>query len=144
MENNRSINNSPAIQLRTNRGLAKFFFLSLITLGIYAIVVMSHISTEINEIASKHDHRRTMHFCLLVFLINGLTLGIASLIWNHNLSDRIGNELRYRNIQYSFGAGTWWGWGIFGIMLLFIGPFIYIYKLMNAMNLLCADYNERG
>ena len=46
--------------LRTNRGLAKFFFLSLITFNIYGIVVMSHISTEINQIASKNDGKNTM------------------------------------------------------------------------------------
>ena len=38
---------SPAVQLPTNRSLLKFILLSIITLGIYGLVVM----TEINTIA---------------------------------------------------------------------------------------------
>ena len=39
---------SPAVQLPTNRSLLKFILLSIITLGIYGLVVMTKISTEIN------------------------------------------------------------------------------------------------
>lgn len=42
---------SPAVQLPTNRSLLKFILLSIITLGIYGLVVMTKISTEINTIA---------------------------------------------------------------------------------------------
>ena len=92
--------------LRTNRGLAKFFFLSLITFNIYGIVVMSHISTEINQIASKNDGKNTMHYCLVYFIFSWLTLGIVPLIWYNNISSRIGNELIRRKIPYQFNAGT--------------------------------------
>lgn len=134
---------APTIQLRTHRSLLKYFFLSLITLGIYRIVVMSHISSEINYIASKYDHRNTPHYCLVYFLLSWLTLGIYPLVWFSNLSSRIGGELVRRNIPYSFGAGTFWGWDFFGIIII-VGPFIYIHKLFKAMNLLCSDYNKRG
>ena len=63
--------NAPAMQLRTDRGLIKMIFLSLITFGIYSIVVESHISEELNLIASRHDGRRTMHFCLIYFIFSG-------------------------------------------------------------------------
>ena len=135
--------NSPAVQLRTNRGLAKFFFLSLITFGIYGIVCMSHISTEINDIA-KRDGKHTMHYCLIYFLFSWMTLGIASLVWYHRLSKRIGAELCDRNLPYNFGAGTYWGWGFFGSFLFGIGSFVYFHKLMKAMNTLAADYNVKG
>ena len=41
---------SPAVQLPTNRSLLKFVLLSIITLGIYGLVVMTKISTEINTL----------------------------------------------------------------------------------------------
>ena len=47
---------------RTNRGLLKFLLLSLITFGIYGIVVMTHISMEIDTIASPRDHKNTMNY----------------------------------------------------------------------------------
>lgn len=137
-------NRNQRTSLRTNRGLAKFFFLSLITLGIYGIVVMSHISNEINDIASKYDGKHTMHYCLVYFVFSWLTIGIVPLVWYHRISKRIGMELVRRRLPYSFGSGTFWGWSFFGTLLLGIGPLIYTHKLMKAMNILAADYNERG
>lgn len=134
---------APAAQLSTSRGLLKFILLSLITFGIYGIVAMSKVSTDINIIASRYDGRKTMHYCLVTFVFSWLTLGIYPLIWMHNLCDRIGNELHRRSIFYSFGPSTFWLWGILGSLIV-VGPFIYGHKLFKAMNLLSADYNQRG
>ncbi len=136
-------NQSPINKLRTNRSLAKMFFLSLVTFGIYGLVVMCHISSEINLIAFKHDGKKTMHYALVYFIFSWLTFGILPLVWTSNLCARIGRELRTRNINYNFGAGTFWLWKILGLWIV-CGPFIYTHKLMKAMNLLAADYNVRG
>ena len=125
------------------RSLLKFILLSLVTFGIYSIVVMSSISTDINTIASRYDGKKTMHYCLVLFVLSGLTLGIFPLIWNHQLSERIGNELTRRGIDFQFGAKTFWLWGVLGSFIL-VGPFIYTHKLLQSMNLLCEDYNVRG
>ena len=121
----------------------KYFFLSIITLGIYGIVLMSHVSTEINKIATKHDGRRTIHYCLVLFVFSWLTLGIYPLIWYTNLCSRMGDELDRRNLNYSFGPGHYWGWCIFGAFIL-VGPFIFFHQFFKSMNLLCNDYNIRG
>lgn len=134
----------PVVQLKTNRGWLKTFLLGLITLGIYPIVMYSGISSDINTIASRYDGKKTMHYCLLYFIVAPITLGIGNLVWCHNISARIGNELARRGISYSFGAGSFWGWNILGAFLFGIGPFIYLHKLCKAMNLLCADFNARG
>ena len=135
---------APMCKLKTNRGLIKYLFLSVITCGIYAIVTMSDVTEDINIVASRYDGKRTMHYCLIAFLFSWLTLGIAPLVWVHRMCDRIGNELARRGIAYRFGAGAFWGWNIFGTLLLLTGPFIYRYKLLKAMNQLCEDYNARG
>ncbi len=137
------MSSGPVGRLKTNRGLLKYILLSLITFGIYGIVAMSSISTDINLIAGRYDGKKTMHFCLVAFLFSWLTFGIVPLVWYHNLSARIGSELSRRGISYSFGAGSYWGWAILG-SIIFIGPFVYIHKLMKAMNLLSADYNAKG
>lgn len=134
---------APVGQLSTNRGLFKFIILSMLTFGIYGLVIMSNISTDINTIASRYDGRKTMHYCLLVFVVTWLTLGLAPLFWFHRISKRIGCELDRRRIPYSFGAGSFWGWNIFGSLIL-IGPFVYCHKLFKAMNLLCRHYNIHG
>jgi hypothetical protein len=97
-------------QLKTNRGLLKFILLSIITVGIYGIVVMTAISKDINTIASKYDGKKTMHYCLVIFVFSWLTVGIVPIVWSHKISNRIGYELNRRGINYSFSAGTFWGW----------------------------------
>ena len=132
------------VPLRTNRRLLKLVLLNLVTFGIYGIVLFSGISSDINTIASRFDGKKTMHYCLLRFLVGPFTLGIGALVWHHRLCNRIDDELRRRGIAYRFGAGAFWGWNIFGTLLLLTGPFIYRYKLIKAMNQLCEDYNARG
>lgn len=133
----------PVVQLKTNRSLLKFILLSLITFGIYGIVVMSAVSTDINTIAARYDGKKTMHYCLVLFIFSWLTFGIVPLVWSHKLSARIGAELSRRGIDYSFGAGSFWGWGVLGT-LIFVGPFIYAHKLLKSMNLLAEDFNNKG
>ena len=128
---------------KTNYGMLKLILLSMITFGIYGLVVFSNMSTDINVIASKYDGKKTMHYCLLVFIFSWLTLGIAPIVWYHRLSARIGKELTRRGIAYRFGAGSFWGWTLLG-SLIFVGPFVYLHKLCKAMNLLGEDYKVNG
>ena len=125
--------------LRTNRDLLKFLLLSIITFGIYGIVVMTHISMEIDTVASPRDHKNTLNYLLVLFILGPITLGIYTLIWNHQLSNRIGDELKARNLGYEFDAGTFWGWGFFGSLIL-IGPFVFVHKLLKSMNLINESY----
>lgn len=70
-------------------------------------------------------------------------MGIVPLIWQHRLTNRIGDELRARDLPYEINAGTFWGWGIFGSLII-VGPFIYYHKFFKAMNMIAEDYNKRG
>lgn len=136
-------NPAPARQLSTDRGMVTFILLSIITCGIYPLVVTSRISEEINLLASPHDGRNTMHYCLLFFLVGPITMGIATFVWYHNISERIGNELERRGIDYNFGASDYWLWNILGSWIV-IGPFVYLHKMLTAMNKLNAHYNMYG
>ena len=135
--------NAPVGQLKTNRGLLKLILLSIVTCGIYPLVVYSAISSDINTIASRYDGKKTMHYCLLMFVVAPLTFGIGGLVWCHRISKRIGNELKRRGINYSFGAGTFWLWNTLGA-LIGVGPLVYTHKLFKAMNKLSENYNMYG
>ena len=141
MEN--TVNTAPVGQLKTNKGLVKTILLSLITFGIYGLVVMSAVSNDINIVASRYDGKKTMHFCLLCFIVAPITVGIAGIVWYHKISNRIGDELRRRGISFSFGASDFWLWNVIGSIIV-VGPFIYLHKLLKATNLICADYNVKG
>ena len=141
MEN--TVNNAPVAQLKTNKKLWKFLLLSPITFGIYPLVVMSAVSNEINIVASRYDGRKTMHYCLLYFLVAPITCGIASCVWYHRISNRIGAELKRRGVAYNFSAADYWLWGILGSLII-VGPFIYIHKIFKAVNKMNAHYNVNG
>lgn len=132
----------PALVLPTNRGLLKMIFLGLLTLGIYDIVILSRVVTELNITASRYDGRRTMPFFGMTML-SPWTLFIYTWCWYHGLSNRIGNELHRRGINYSFGASTFWLWNVLGTLIL-VGPFVYTHKLMKAINLINGDFNVNG
>ena len=134
---------APIGQLTTSRGLIKWILLSLITFGIYNFAVSYSISRDINIIAFRYDGRKTMNYCLLLFIIAPLTLGIGLIAWQHRISSRIGRELRRRRIPYTFGATDFWLWNVLGILII-IGPFIYLHKLLKAMNKVCEHYNVYG
>lgn len=135
--------NAPIGQLNANRNFLMYILLGFITCGIYPIIYMSGISNDINVIASRYDGKKTMHYCLLIFVLAPVTCGIATLVWYHNLSERIGRELHRRNISYSFSAADYWLWAILGSLIV-VGPFIYLYKLTTATNMLAAHYNVNG
>lgn len=136
------VESKPVKQLTTNRSLLKLFLLSLVTFGIYPIVAYTKMSMEINTVASKYDGKKTMNYLLMV-LLTMFTFGIAAFVWNHKLCTRMDAELKRRNIDYNFNASTFWLWGILGSFIV-VGPFVFTHKYIKAMNLLNADYNERG
>lgn len=141
MEN--TVNTTPVGQLKTNKGLLKTILLSMITFGIYPLVVMSAVSNDINIVASRYDGKKTMHYCLLFFLIAPITCGIGAIVWSHKISNRIGAELRRRGIAYSFSATDYWLWNVLGSLII-VGPFVYMHKLFKAVNLMNAHYNVNG
>ncbi len=133
----------PVGQLKTNRGLLRVILFSIITFGIYPLVFYSSISNDVNVVCSRYDGKRTMHYCLLYFLVGPWTLGIAYFVWHHKMCNRIGCELRRRGVNCFFGASDFWLWNILGSFIV-VGPFIYIHKLAKAMNALCGHYNMCG
>jgi hypothetical protein len=53
--------------------------------------------------------------------LGALTLGIYMFVWLHKLCNRIGNELRRRNVQYKFSAATFWLWNfVYGMVAVIV------------------------
>lgn len=133
----------PVRQLKTSRSFIKTILLSLVTFGIYAIVTYGQITDDVNLVCSRYDGRKSMNYYLLVFIVTPLTLGISSVVWMHNICDRIGNELTRRQVNYSFGSKDFWLWGVLG-SFIFVGPFIFAHKFFTAVNKMNESYNQIG
>lgn len=128
---------------KQDRSFVAWFFLNLITGGIYGLVVMYFIVSDVNEICSPRDGKKTYSYLLMVFLFSWLTLGIYPLVWWHGFSDRVGDALQSRGYPRMLSAGTFWGWKVLGSLIL-VGPWIFDYKMLQAVNTLAADANNRG
>ena len=127
--------------LPANKNIFKTIALWVLTFGIYGIVVMTSVSKNINRTARAYDKKKTMNYCLLIFLVGWLTLGIANFVWYYRLSKRVSNELLRRNIDYLFTKNDFWLWNVLGVIIL-VGPLVYRHKLFRAINLINANYNE--
>ena len=130
------------VKLRTDFSMGKTVLLSLITFGIYGIIVWMRLVDNINTLATPYDRKNTMNY-LLMYLLSIITLGIYPFIWNHQLCDRIGQELYRRRINYELNSSTFWLWGVLGSFII-VGPFIYMDKVFNATNMLSQHYNQFG
>lgn len=135
--------NAPVAQLRTNRSFIKTFLLSIVTLGIYGLVCYGHITDEVNLVCSRYDGKKSMNYYLLFFLVGPITLEIATIIWMHNLCERIGNELKRRQLDYDFGAKDFWLWGVLGSLII-VGPFVFAHKFFRSVNKMNESFNQIG
>ncbi len=133
----------PGRQLRTNRSFIKTFLLSLITFGIYGLICNGNITDDVNTVCSRYDGKKSMNFYLLFFIVGPFTLEIASIVWMHRLCNRIGDELKRRQISYSFSASDMWLWGVLGSLII-VGPFIFAHKFFKSVNLMNDSYNHIG
>ncbi len=134
---------APVSQLKTDRSFIKTLLLSMITFGIYALITYGSITDDVNLVCSKYDGKKSMNYFLLIFIVTPLTFGIASLVWFNNICQRIGNELKRRQIAYEFGSKDFWLWGILGSIII-VGPFVFAHKFFTAVNMMNEDYNIKG
>jgi len=130
----------PVHLVKLNREPMKTVLLSILTFGIYGMVMYHGAVYDINVIASRYDRKSTRGYAWL-FLFGPLTLGIAVLVWFHRVSNRIGGELHRRGCDYSFGARTFWLWCA---LVPIAGQFVYMHKFCTAMNKLVYRYNVNG
>lgn len=126
-------------KLTTDRGLFLFIIFTVITFGFYPLFALTKISKEVNLIVK--DGKSTMQYWI-IWLLTPITFGIAPLVWWNNICNRIGGELKRRNVNYSISASTYWGWGFFGSLLFGIGMLVFLYKFLTASNKLNESYNQ--
>ena len=129
-----------AVKLQTNRSMWKLMIFSFLTFGLYSIFFFIPFSFDIDKIAPKKDHTKTMNY-ILAFVLALFTFSIAIDIWIYQITSRIEEALSEHDIEYEFGTHDFWVWFMLGSLFI-VGPFVYYHKLCKAMNLLCEHYNK--
>ncbi len=100
-----------APKLRTDRTPWKVILLAIVTLSFYELFFFSSISFDIDKIAQRSDGKKTMNYALAIILAL-FTFSIVMLVWFHQICVRIDDALSEREIDYDFGARTYWLWAV--------------------------------
>lgn len=127
-------------KLETNRSLAIYILLSLITCGIYGLFFIYSIARDVNT-ACEGDGQKTRGLVQYI-LLSIITCGIYPLIWEYSIGNRLAENARKYGMTFQENGTTILMWQLFGAMLCGIGPFIAMHILIKNTNRICDAYNQ--
>lgn len=125
--------------MKTNRSLLMLLILSFVTFGIYPLFFWSGYAQDMN-IVCQGDNRHTRGIIARI-IFSMLTFGLYDLIWMYKAGERISHNSYRRGIHCNVTGSSVLLWYIVG-SLIFVGPFVALYKLIDGLNDLCYAYNE--
>ena len=125
--------------LKTNRGFWKWFFLSLITFGIYDFFFIYNMAKEANLV---DEGGKKVGGLLAFILLSLITFGIYGLYWNYRICEKFGNSVRMSGGTPRLTGGAWLLWDIVGALIL-VGPLVAMVKQIHLWNDANAAYNTR-
>jgi len=124
----------------SQRSLASFIFLNIITLGIYGIFWGFYFVNDVNKVC-EGDGRQSLNF-ILVCLLSMVTCGIYGLVWMYDQQDRLkAAGLKYNIMIMETGKEVIL-WEIFGSLII-VGPFIALNIMIKSINVLANIYNQQ-
>lgn len=129
------------MRLKTDRGLASYIILSIITCGIYGYYFIYQMAHDVN-IACEGDGKKTGGLVAYIVL-SFLTCGIYSWFWLYNLGNRLAENAPKYNLNFQENGTTVLLWCIFGSLICGIGPFVAMNILIKNSNSICAAYNRK-
>ena len=127
-------------KIKADRSLLLYILFGFLTCGIYSLVFMYCMISDINEML--HGDGKHTHNIFFVWLLSILTCGIYTFIWYYQLGDRLGDGLRVRQIHSDVSGSSVLLWQIVGIFLCAVGSFIALYQIINATNQLAMHHNQ--
>ncbi len=128
-------------KLDTNRSFWKYFFLNLITCGIYSLWYYHCIAWDTNIICAD-DKNRTSGV-LAYILLSFLTCGLYSIFWHYRVADMLAKSAHRRGVYTDINGTTVL---ICSVLSLFVGGilnYVVIWWITKALNTLSEDYNNK-
>lgn len=165
---------APQLQLPVKRCLWKMILFGILTAGIYPVVIWSRLVSEVNLVISRYDGERSISFFGMVLLAPitlgihtlvwihklcrriGKELQRRSIpysfspsdfwLWAFLLSFLSGISLAICAVLLSLRFEIYFIIGVLlaVALLALAGPFVFIAKLLKAINKLNADFNING
>lgn len=117
------------------RSIFSFYFFSIITLGIYAIVFWHKLGKDVDTLC-EGDGKKTMKY-VPAWLLSIITLTVMNFVWMSKLAKRLNENAERYGLRFSESGGT-----IVACMLLCAPAYpAVIIKNFNKMAKAYNDYN---
>lgn len=126
-------------RLKTNRGVIKYILFTIITLGIYPLILHYGMARDLNQICEGDGKRTAGLLKYIIFTI--LTLGIYSFIWSYAYAERMANNASRYNVTIREHGSTILLWQLVGLLLFGIGPLVAMHMQLSNLNKLAEAYN---
>ncbi len=119
-----------------------FIFLGIITLGIYPIVVLSHVRTEVNALNGNNGVKKQMPF-FWAYVLGLITYEIVPIVWLARMAEKIQIAALERKVTSTRISKTFVVcWLLFGSYII-VGPFLVFCRFFKLLNLVEQAENKR-
>lgn len=121
------------------RSFLAFFFLNILTFGIYGIVVFCQMGEDINKICCGDNKEQCSY--IIAWLLGLVTLGIYPLFWIYTAIGRLGNNAYRYGINIKHNQSDFLLWYLLGSFII-IGPLIAYYHFLVDVNQFADVYGK--
>ncbi|MDO4796679.1 MAG: DUF4234 domain-containing protein [Coriobacteriales bacterium] len=129
-----------SVPLSTNRDIALYILLTIITCGIYNYYFVYLLAEDANAIC-KDDGDETPGI-LIYILLNIITCGIYNIYWMYKLAERLKTNAPRYNTTLEQGGSEIMLWMILGLFTCGICSFVAMSFIIDNMNKLSQRYNQ--
>lgn len=114
--------------------------LCLITFGIYGLVFVYKMTSDINTITGDEAPETSPGLALVLYMF---TCGIYPLIWYYQQGQKLYNSGMAKGVAVKETGGTYLLWIIPGALLFGLGPLIALAKFIKNYNNMVVVFNNR-
>jgi hypothetical protein len=126
--------------MNDERSIWKFFFLDLITFGVYQHICVYTISRDLKKLCKESNVKFPAFWRYIVFSV--ITLGIYSIFWWMKIIKVISEEGRRRGVKADASPGLFVACYILRYICS-LAILVSLSQIFGAMNKLAADYNVK-
>ena len=127
--------------IQTDRNLAVYIILSIVTCGIYSYYWIYKLAKDVNRMCDG-DGSNTGGLAAFI-LLSFITCGLYSFYWDYKIQERMVNNAPRYGVTITESATNILVLTILGYVTCYITTFIAIHFLMKSANTLAEAYNAQ-
>lgn len=127
-------------KLETNRSLAAYIFLTIITCGLYSYFFIYSLARDVNT-ACEGDGQKTQGIVGFIFLCL-ITCGFYSLVWQYSIANRLAENAQKYELCFQENGTTVLLWSSLSLMTFFMSRLMIMNILIKNTNRICDAYNQ--